>query len=139
MTRTTSPIAIAVTATLAGFVVASAAAASEPLTPARLNAGYGQGRGDLSRPVDPTMRDGDGNLLIINGLIQAGQANGVWTSGGYGVSPSVAGAQAVAIGNQLTVQTYGSGNTIVVDNRQTNSGQVKAVVELNGKVNLDAR
>jgi holdfast attachment protein HfaA len=51
-----------------------------------------------------------------------------------GVGTSGAGAaygQAMAVGNQLNVTTIGFNNTVIIDSRQTNTGNQTAVVDLN--------
>lgn len=96
-----------------------------------LEAGYGGARAIETTRFSPTTRDNQGNRLVLNGRIQQGQANSSLTSGGAASSGAGAaffssGASATAIGNLLTVTVNGSGNTLIIDNQQSNTGVVTA-------------
>ena len=105
----------------------------------------------MSTPVNASVRDANGNLTILDGVIQTGNDSSVFGklnvsgaldqfSGAGGVSSSTGTAtgSAVAIGNNLVVTTTGSYNTVIVNATQTNTGTVTATTSvLNGKVNLD--
>ncbi len=68
---------------------------------------------DLARPVE-TSRDASGNGVAI----RRGQAS------------------ALAPGNMLNVTVQGSGNTVVVNSSQVNSGASSAILVLNGQLGL---
>jgi holdfast attachment protein HfaA len=109
---------------------ASAAAQSAPTdrprvfeTPLGMDA-----RAITNRPIGP-QRDGRFNRTRALG----GNAAGV----GGGSTGTRIGASATAIGNQITVITQGSGNTVTVNAKQTNTGSQSAIVVLNGRLNLD--
>lgn len=96
-----------------------------------LEAGYGGARAIETTRFSPTTRDTQGNRIVLDGRIQQGQANSSLTVGGAASSGSGAdffasGASATAIGNLLTVTVNGSGNTLIIDNQQTNTGAVTA-------------
>jgi holdfast attachment protein HfaA len=109
---------------------------------ANYNAGYGRVADEENQPVDPTMRDANGNLVVVDGIIQAGQDQSVFSNFGAGgafdtaagVSTSTA---ASAVGNNLVVVTQGNNNTVVVNSTQTNTGNVSASTSLNGGVSND--
>jgi holdfast attachment protein HfaA len=101
--------------------------------------GYGGARQSVTTAQTGSTRDENGNRLIVDGIIQAGasaysrQSGGVSNnySGGVGNGySSVAGA--TAIGNNLNVVVQGSHNTVIVNSRQTNSGNVTARNDLTG-------
>ncbi len=112
--------------------------------------GSSAGYGAMSTPVVASVRDANGNLTILDGVIQTGNDNSVFGklstsgaldqfSGAGGVSTSAnASGSATAIGNNLVVVTTGSNNTVVVNANQSNTGTVTATTTvLNGKVNLN--
>ena len=144
MSRSILPIAAA---------LALSATAANAQSGANFNAGYGRTAGQENRAAaTSTIRDANGNLLIVDGIIQtanggsanyssnsagvgsnaspmsAGSTSGVGGTGGYGVASSV------AIGNQLNVVTSGTYNMVIVNNTQTNNGQVSAGAIGNGGV-----
>lgn len=132
---------VAVAATLAAGAVQ---AQSMSATSASYNAGYGRNPGDESRPVDPNTRDANGNRLIVDGVIQTGAANSAYArAGAFGAGFAGSGAGfgqvggATAVGNNLVVVTQGNWNTVIVDSTQINTGDVTAVTDLNGQVDLD--
>ena len=92
---------------------------------AALNAGYGRVAGAENSPVNVQMRDASGNLVVQNGMIQAGASGSVFASGALDSATGV-GANASAIGNNLTVVTQGDNNTVIVSATQTNTGAVTA-------------
>ena len=94
---------------------------------ATYNAGYGRVAGQENQGPNTQMRDANGNLLVINGIITNSSNIGLFTGGG--VSSSASGAFAggsTAIGNSLSVVTQGNNNTVIIDSRQNNSGTVTA-------------
>jgi holdfast attachment protein HfaA len=97
-----------------------------------------------NQAIDPSLRDGNGNLQVVNGQFQSSafaQGFGM-ASAGAGAQSSIGpngssggvgyGSTASAIGNQLNVVTVGSGNTVIVDSRQTNNGDQTATTTVNG-------
>lgn len=105
-----------------------------------LENGYGNGRRLENQPFTPTTRDASGNRLIVNGIIQYDDANTSYSqssaNGGSLLSnnsllTTQGTATATAIGNLLSVTVSGSHNTVILNSRQDNSGNVSAV--LNGR------
>lgn len=105
-----------------------------------LENGYGNGRRLENQPFTPTTRDANGNRLIVNGIIQYDEANSSYSqssaNGGSLMSnnsllTTQGTATATAIGNLLSVTVSGSHNTVILNSRQDNSGNVSAV--LNGR------
>lgn len=101
--------------------------------------GYGDARRSVSTAQTGSTRDQNGNRLIVDGLIQAGasaysrQSGGVsqtWSGAGGYAGSAVAGS--TAIGNNLNVVVQGSHNTVIVNSRQTNTGDISARTDLNG-------
>ena len=96
------------------------------------NGGYGRYNGQENRPVDFSIRDGSGNLAIVDGLIQSNAQSGgggsASASASAGLTGGVGGAAASssAIGNNLTVVTQGNYNTVIVNSTQINNGNVSA-------------
>ncbi len=136
----------AATAALLLALSASGAAAQHMSSnSSAMNAGYGRTAGQDNRFVEGAVRSADGNRLIVDGVIQTGEDNlsysrqGVLHNGrgaGYG--------QATAIGNSLNVVVQGNRNTVVVNSRQINNGDIIAGVTqqqpantLNGELDLD--
>ena len=79
-------------------------------------------------------RDANGNLEIVNGIIQSGAgsystlaestvANG---GGNGGPGANIGVSTATAYGNQLNVVTSGKFNTVIVNSKQINNGDVIA-------------
>ncbi|MFN4287812.1 MAG: holdfast anchoring protein HfaA [Brevundimonas sp.] len=107
-------------------------------TAGQFQAGYGGARYTTASPQRYGMRDENGNLLVVNGLIQAGASAYSNTSGGAGVSGGRWGINSsTAIGNNLNVVVQGNWNTVIVNSTQINNGNVTAGRELNGSVNID--
>lgn len=96
--------------------------------------------GQETQPIDPSLRDANGNLTVVNGQFTSSnvsQQSGVQRastamsgSGGTGSGAMFGGA--TAIGNSLNVITSGSNNTVVVTSTQTNNGNQTANVSVNG-------
>jgi len=132
----------------AGF--AAAAQAADYSNAASYNSPYGMVAGQENQAVNPSLRDANGNLTVVNGQFtssafsqQTGvQSMGVMSSsqlsslgnssGGVGSTGTAYGG-ATAIGNSLNVVTVGNNNTVVVNSTQTNNGNQTATVNLNGK------
>jgi holdfast attachment protein HfaA len=131
--RALACVAAAACLAFAGAAVAQSMNANS----AGYNAGYGRSADQENQPVDVTMRDANGNLVITDGIIQPGQDQSIFANGGStGVLDTVAGAgggsAATAIGNSLNVVVQGSNNTVIVNSVQTNKGAVTATTSLSG-------
>ncbi len=101
--------------------------------------GYGGARQSVGTAQTGSTRDANGNRLIVDGIIQAGASSYSRQSGGVSNSYSGAGgsqgttiAGSTAIGNNLNVVVQGSHNTVIVNSRQTNTGNVSARTDLTG-------
>lgn len=101
--------------------------------------GYGGARQSVSAAQTGSTRDANGNRLIVDGIIQAGASAYSRQSGGVSNTYSGAGgsggntiAGSTAIGNNLNVVVQGSHNTVIVNSRQTNTGDVSARTDLTG-------
>lgn len=81
--------------------------------------GYGGAGAAVAHPTRYGLRDGAGNLVIVNGMLSP---YGGGTSGGAGGG----GETALAVGNQITVDVGGSWNTVIIDAVQQNSGDITA-------------
>ncbi len=99
---------------------------------ASFNAGYGRTAGQENRAVAVGMRDANGNLVIVDGLILHGEDQSTFSASGAatGAVDTFAGVGATgsstAIGNNLQVITQGNYNTVIVNSVQTNTGNVSA-------------
>ena len=97
------------------------------------NQPYGMARGDENRPY-AGQRGRGANRVVINGIIQTGvgvSAQGTITGstglgGGVGGGGQYTGSSATAIANPLNVVVNGNYNTVVVNSRQINNGDVSA-------------
>jgi holdfast attachment protein HfaA len=132
---------------LAPLTLASAAQAQNSGSSgmSTFQAGYGGARYTTAAPQSGSTRDSSGNRLIVDGIIQSGASS--YQSSNSGVSSSYAGAGsssgggtviggATAIGNSLNVVVQGNHNTVIVNSRQTNTGNITAGTALNGTLNL---
>lgn len=106
---------------------------------ASYNNPYGLTQGTENQTVDPSLRDANGNLALVNGQFQSspmsqqsgvqtmsalgGGASGTSLGSGVGFGPQTT---ATAIGNSLNVVTVGSNNTVIVNANQTNTGNQTA-------------
>ena len=112
-----------------GAVAPAAAHAQD----ASWNYPYGTFSSDSAAWNNP-LRDQNGNLEIVNGIIQTGSGahsaqavNAVGQTGIGDMGVKVGVANATAYGNQLNVITSGKYNTVIVDSTQINNGDVVAV------------
>jgi holdfast attachment protein HfaA len=104
------------------------------------SSGYGMSAGSAQQPVNTSLRDGNGNLAVVNGQFTTStmsQATGVQNLRNLGQNAGVgfqnsANGTASAIGNSLNVITTGSFNTVIVNSKQTNDGNQTATVSMNG-------
>jgi holdfast attachment protein HfaA len=133
LTRTSGAlIALALAASPAAAQVSGSASM------AQFQNGYGGARQSVSTAQTGSTRDQNGNRLIVDGIIQAGASAYSRQSGGVSQGYSGAGGQgstiagSTAIGNNLNVVVQGSHNTVIVNSRQTNSGNVTARTDLTG-------
>ncbi|MCC5994744.1 MAG: holdfast anchoring protein HfaA [Oceanicaulis sp.] len=128
---------VAFSASLFGCVLCAAAASAQApgSNPSEWNRPYGQAHHEATQPFQGA-RSRAGNRVVINGVIQTGvgvsaqasafASGGVGGSLGGGAGGHLGFHQATAIGNQLNVVVNGNYNTVVVNSRQTNNGQVSA-------------
>jgi holdfast attachment protein HfaA len=133
--------ALAVAAlTIPSFAVAQSTGSSGM---AAYQSGYGGSRYTTARPQTGSTRDQNGNRLIVNGIIQAGASaysnasGGVsssWSGVGGGGGTMIGGS--TAIGNSLNVVVQGNHNTVIVNSRQENNGDVTAGTDVNGAPRL---
>jgi len=126
-----------------GIVAAGLPAAAQTAGSGGLSSfqnGYGGARQSVTTAQTGSTRDQNGNRLIVDGIIQAGASAYSARSGGvsqtYSGSGSSGGGSAIggstAIGNNLNVVVQGSHNTVIVNSRQTNTGNVSARTDLTG-------
>ncbi len=136
------PALIGAALLLAPSVAAAQSAGSSGM--GAYQAGYGGSRYTTARPQTGSTRDQNGNRLIVDGIIQAGANSYSSASGGVSSSFSgVGGANggtaiggSTAIGNSLNVVVQGNHNTVIVNSRQVNNGNVSAGTSLNGTLRL---
>ncbi len=142
MRQTLNHIALAaLAATCGAALLAGTARAGGYDNMAAYNHPYGMAAGQETQAINPSVRDANGNLTVVNGQITSGsvsQQSGVQTAGANvtGSGSSGSGAMfggATAIGNSLNVVTTGSNNTVIVTSTQTNNGDQNANVSINGK------
>ncbi len=129
-------------AALALFAGASAAQAADFSNSSTYNAPWGLQPGQENQAPSPSLRDGNGNLQVVNGQFiganfgpSAGASASAGAAAGSGVGTSGAGTAfggATAIGNQLNVVTLGNNNTVVVNATQNNSGNQTATNNVSG-------
>lgn len=130
-------LAVAVTAVALPCAALAQSAGSAGLS--SFQNGYGGARQSVASAQTGSTRDQNGNRLIVDGIIQSGasaysrQSGGVSNrySGGVGSQGSTV-AGSTAIGNNLNVVVQGSHNTVIVNSRQTNTGNVTARTDLTG-------
>jgi holdfast attachment protein HfaA len=134
MLRTPPTVLLALAAaTLAGAAEAQTMSSSS----SRFNSGVSMSAGELNSAVSVSTHDLTGNRVIIDGMIQDGSQNSVFSrTSGVGDAAAGVGGIATAIGNSLNVVTEGSHNTVVVNARQVNTGNIYAGTTLNGRVTL---
>lgn len=138
-------LAAAAAATFLALPATAQAQSAGGTSTAPFQAGYGAARYTTARPQSGSTRDQNGNRLIVNGLIQTGASTysqtsggvsswGNWTNGSGEGSTTIGGA--TAIGNSLNVVVQGNWNTVIVNSRQNNTGNVTAGTALNGTIDL---
>jgi holdfast attachment protein HfaA len=115
----------------AAAIAATAQAQNMNANSASFNAGYGRTAGQENHPVDVTLRDANGNLVIVDGMMLRGEDQSSFAASSGGAVDAFAGVGAVggsstAVGNNLVVITQGNYNTVIVNSQQTNTGNVSA-------------
>lgn len=141
-------------ASLAALALSQSALAADFSNAASYNSPYGLQADAENQTIDPSLRDANGNLTVVNGVftssafsqqtgvqsmgtISGSQLATLGTSSGSGVGTSgttgTTTAGASAIGNSLNVVTVGNNNTVIVNSTQTNNGNQTATVSLNGQ------
>ena len=142
----TAGIATVVVA-LSGIAAGSALAQTAGSTgSAGFQSGYGNARYSVTQNQTGSTRDANGNRLIVDGIIQAGASS--YNSRTSGVSSSYSGigstngnglniGGATATGNSLNVVVQGNRNTVIVNSRQINNGNITAGTVLNGTLDLN--
>ena len=130
---------------LGAIALEGGARANDYSSAASYNSPYGLSAGSENQTINPSLRDANGNLTVVNGQFTSSavsQQTGVQSMGtisssslsSLGTSTSGAAySNATAIGNSLNVVTVGSNNTVVVNSTQTNNGNQTASVSLNGQ------
>lgn len=136
--RIAAPLALGVLA------LAGAAQAQSIGNGGSFNGGYNRAPDAGNSPIDVSMTDINGNLVVVNGQITSAQSGSIFAGAGAVASASgiagaadsfsgAGGASASAIGNNLSVVTEGNNNTVIVNSVQTNNGNVTATTNVNGK------
>jgi holdfast attachment protein HfaA len=125
---------------LATAGLTGAAFAADYNSAASYNSGYGMSAGQENQAINPSLRDANGNLTIVNGQItsatfgqsgvQSASTLSSYASSTSGTSTTT--GTATAIGNSLNVVTVGSYNTVIVNSTQVNNGNQTATVTTNG-------
>jgi holdfast attachment protein HfaA len=149
--RSVAVLCLCSAASFAGTATAQITSASD------YNHPYGMTQGDENAAVNPSLRDSNGNLTLVNGQFTSSgmsQETGLQSMGALGM-PTLAASSSVtsgvsttsfgggvggastagtasAIGNSLNVVTVGNNNTVVVNSQQTNTGNQTATVNLTG-------
>ena len=122
------------------LVLATGGSALAQSNGASMNAGYGRASTSSGNfGVSAGTRDANGNRVIIDGIIQGGlDQSSISSTSMQGASGSGAGfGGATAIGNNLSVITQGSWNTVIVNSTQINNGDVTANSNSSGVGNDD--
>jgi holdfast attachment protein HfaA len=136
-------ILLAATAGLCAAAFGGEAGAADYSNAASYNSGYGMTAGQENQAINPSLRDANGNLTIVNGQFTSSSFStqtGVQNMGtissstlsSLGTSTGTTYGSATAIGNSLNVVVVGNNNTTVVNSSQTNTGNVTASTSLNG-------
>jgi holdfast attachment protein HfaA len=127
-----------IAALLAVAATNAAQAATDYSSAATYSTNYGMSAGEENATVNPSLRDGNGNLTVVNGqftsssMSQQSGAQNMSGLTGNGTSSGVGYGTASAIGNSLNVVTNGNNNTVIVNSTQTNNGNQTATVSMNG-------
>ena len=129
---------------IAAAALSSAASAADYNAAASYNSPYGMTAGQENQAINPSLRDSNGNLTVVNGqftssgfsrqtgvqsmgTISSSTLSSLGTTSGVGSTST-----ASAIGNSLNVVTVGNNNTVIVNSSQVNNGNQTATVTTNG-------
>ena len=127
--------ALGATAVLAGIALASAAGAQTMnANSAAYNAGYGRAADEENQPVDVSLRDANGNVTAVDGVIQTGQDQSVFSNFGAGGAFDTASGVSTSSGASVAgaiqvVVTRGDSHS-----DQTNTSYVSGSSSLSGGV-----
>ena len=127
--------ALALVLGLSPWALAIPAAAQAVDSAGYFNRPIGFEGGQENRPIDASTRDENGNRLVVDGRIQT--ETSISRSSAYSSLGGGSAASPTAIGNNLTVITQGSWNTVILESEQINNGNQEANVVLNGSLDLD--
>ncbi|MFN3229753.1 MAG: holdfast anchoring protein HfaA [Asticcacaulis sp.] len=124
--------------TLASPTLAQSYAGRTSGTSASMENGYGNARNRINGGFNPSTRDANNNRIISNGVIQTGQGGSYFNSDGTFGGASLlldnnTNASATAAGNMITIAVNGSWNTIVLNSKQVNNGNITATTSINGR------
>ena len=131
-TEMESPAMKKITALVVFALATATAAQAGDWTNSGMYNGYGAS--SMNTASNYSMRDANGNLTMVNGMIepsQVSQNSQTSYSGGVGTGSAQNQGQATAIGNSLNVTVVGSHNTTIIDSEQTNTGNQTATATLN--------
>ncbi|HEY4115298.1 MAG TPA: holdfast anchoring protein HfaA [Rhizomicrobium sp.] len=133
---------------LAGLAASGAARAGEGSSSSDYNSPFGMNAAQENQAADPSLRDANGNLAVVNGVFTSSNmsqasmqsmsslgavgSGSTLNTGGVGMGGPGMISQAQAIGNSLNVVTVGSNNTVIVNSHQTNNGDQNANVNVDG-------
>ena len=136
------------TACILAGLAASGAARADGNNSAEYNSPFGMNATQENQAIDPSLRDANGNLALVNGVFTSSNMNpssmqsmsslgatgsgGTLNTGGVGFGGPGMVSSAQAIGNSLNVVTVGTGNTVIVNSHQTNNGDQTANVNVDG-------
>lgn len=127
---------VLIAATVAS-VSATGALAQSTGTSSDWNTPFGYSYGQQERVFQTDGRDARNNRVIVDGRILLGEeASNLPRTIRGDAAPSF-GGDSVAVGNQLNVIVSGDWNTVIVDSTQINNGDVTAVTDLNGELDLN--
>jgi hypothetical protein len=110
--------------------IATAAAAGDFSNAANYNNPIGMSSSSQNAPVNSSLRDANGNMVIQNGQITSSSFNEVGgvqsfnPGSGSGVGSMTGSAS--AIGNQLNVVAAGNNDIVIVSSTQVNNGDQTA-------------
>jgi holdfast attachment protein HfaA len=127
--------AIGAAAAIAVLALASAAGAQTMnANSAAYNAGYGRMADEENQPVDVSLHDADGAVTAVDGVIQTGQDQSVFSNFGAGGAFDTASgvstsSGASAVSSVQVVVTRGADKS-----NQTNTGNLSGSVSLSGGV-----
>jgi holdfast attachment protein HfaA len=127
--------ALGATAVLAGIALASAAGAQTMnANSASYNAGWGRAADEENQPVDVSLRDANGAVTAVDGVIQTGEDQSVFSNFGAGGAFDTASgvstsSGASAVSSVQVVVTSGDRNS-----DQTNTSYVSGSSSLSGGV-----